>query len=85
MNATGAMAGETSTYEDLWRYTVANYHAGSGCTAYAIHQAWLNEGLLNWELVKKYFTEPCKGVIPYVEKITEGEVEFNPTQPASNP
>ena len=85
MNATGAMAGETSTYEDLWRYTVANYHAGSGCTAYAIHQAWLNEGLLNWELVKKYFTDPCKGVIPYVEKIADGGAEITQPQPASTP
>lgn len=84
-NATGAMAGETSTYEDLWRFTVANYHAGSGCTAYAIHEAWLNEGLLNWEIVKEYFTEHCRGVIPYVEKITDGEGELSPTEPASNP
>jgi len=72
-NATAELAGDVSTYEDLWRFTVANYHAGPGCVSYAIHQAWLNVGLLNWEQVQEYFTEPCKGVIPYVEKITEIE------------
>jgi len=72
-NATGELAGDVSTYEDLWRFTVANYHAGPGCVSYAIHQTWLNVGLLNWEQVQEYFTEPCKGVIPYVEKITEIE------------
>ena len=65
--------------------TIANYHAGAGCLAYAIHQAWLNEGLLNWEVVKKYFTEPCQGVIPYVEKITDGGGQFSLLLPESIP
>lgn len=84
-NATGETSGAVSTYEDLWRYTIANYHAGAGCLAYAIHQAWLNEGLLNWEVVKKYFTEPCQGVIPYVEKITDGDGQFSLLLPESIP
>ena len=64
------MAGRVSTYEDLWRFTIANYHAGPGCLSYAIHQAWQNTGSLNWETVAPYFTETCQGVVPYVEKIT---------------
>jgi hypothetical protein len=70
-NATENMAGEVATYEDLWRFTVANYHAGPGCVAYAIHQAWENTGVLDWEQVSTYFTDPCKGVVPYVDKITQ--------------
>jgi len=70
--ATEQVPGSVSNYEDLWRFTVANYHAGPGCLSYAIHMAWQNSpGRLNWENVSSYFTEPCKGVIPYVEKITQ--------------
>lgn len=68
--ATGHIPGEVSTYEDLWRLTVANYHAGPGCVSYAIHSAWQGSGVLTWDLVAERFTEPCRGVIPYVEKIT---------------
>lgn len=69
-NATTHMAGSIASYEDLWRLTVANYHAGPGCVSYAIHLAWLNTGSLAWSEVSQHFTEPCKGVVPYVEKIT---------------
>jgi hypothetical protein len=71
--ATNSMAGLVSTYEDLWRLTVANYHAGPGCMAFAIHQAWTfsSNGRLTWEDVKNNLTEPCLGVVPYVEKITQ--------------
>lgn len=68
--ATNAMAGEVSAYEDLWRFTVANYHAGPGCVAYAIHSAWQDTGRLTWGDVAVRFTEPCQGAVPYVEKIT---------------
>lgn len=68
--ATNSSPGMVATYEDLWRFTIANYHAGPGCTAYAIHQTWLNTGRLTWEDAIDYFTDPCRGVIPYVEKIT---------------
>lgn len=66
----GMVAGMVSTYEDLWRFTVANYHAGPGCVSFAIHQAWQNTGMLTWDEVSARLTEPCKGVVPYVEKIT---------------
>lgn len=69
--ATEQMAGRVATYEDLWRLTIANYHAGPGCVSFAIHQAWQTETTLNWEVVKTRFTEPCMGVVPYVEKITQ--------------
>jgi hypothetical protein len=69
-NATFNMAGAVATYEDLWRFTVANYHAGPGCVSYAIHGAWQGVGKLTWDEVSTRFTDPCKGVVPYVEKIT---------------
>ena len=69
-NATELSSGVVSTYEDLWRFTIANYHAGAGCTSFAIHQTWQNTGNLTWSEVATRFTDPCKGVIPYVEKVT---------------
>ena len=68
--ATGQMAGSVANYEDLWRMTIANYHAGPGCTSYAIHTSWQDTHTLTWAEIAPRFTEPCKGVIPYVEKIT---------------
>ena len=68
--ATEQMAGTVSSYEDLWRFTIANYHAGSGCLAYAIHTTWQSTGMLTWQQVSTSFTEACRGVVPYVEKIT---------------
>lgn len=68
--ATQLPAGSVSSYEDLWRFTIANYHAGPGCVAYAIHRAFVAGTPLTWEKVREQFTDPCKGVIPYVERIT---------------
>jgi hypothetical protein len=69
--ATSSMAGRVASYEDLWRLTIANYHAGPGCTSYAIHTAWNEFDSLAWEIVAPTFTEACKGVVPYVEQITK--------------
>jgi len=86
-NATRQTAGDVSNYEDLWRFTVANYHAGSGCTAFAIHQAWESTGILTWEEVASRFTAACQGVVPYVEKITnvEAPVDLGSLAPVPSP
>jgi hypothetical protein len=69
-NATQRSAGSVASYEDLWRLTIANYHAGPGCVSYAVHTAWGVSGRLTWEGISTRFTEPCQGVVPYVDKIT---------------
>lgn len=69
--ATNESAGSVSDFENLWRFTIANYHAGPGCLSYAIHKTWSYNKDLTWENVLEYLTEPCQGVIPYVDKITE--------------
>jgi hypothetical protein len=70
VTATELSPGAVASYEDLWRFAVANYHAGPGCTSFAIYQAWQSAGKLTWETVSQRFTEACKGVVPYVEKVT---------------
>ncbi|UCH61443.1 MAG: hypothetical protein JSV61_08150 [Anaerolineales bacterium] len=70
-NASGKIAGTVSSYEDLWRLTVANYHTDPGCLSYAVHMAWnTNTNRILWDEVSTQFTVPCKGVVPYVEKIS---------------
>jgi len=69
-NATGNIAGQVSDYEELWRFTVANYHIGPGCLSYAMYTAWAARATMDWEHVSDYLTEPCESVIPYVENVT---------------
>jgi hypothetical protein len=69
--ATQSIPGAVSTYEDLWKFTIANYHAGPGCVAYAITSAWASNNSLTWDDVSQNFTDACRGVIPYVNKITQ--------------
>jgi len=69
---TGEKPGKVSSYEDLWRLTLANYHAGPGCMSYAIFNAWsTNRVELLWEEVTTRLTPACQGVVPYVDKITQ--------------
>jgi hypothetical protein len=70
-NASNEMPGIVTSYEDLWRFTIANYHIGPGCLSYAIYLAWSETGEITWETVSEKLTEPCKGVIPYVNKIAQ--------------
>jgi len=69
-NATGQIPGEVSSYENLWRFTVANYHVGPGCLSYAMYTAWSAGAEMDWEHVSTYLTVPCKSVIPYVAAVT---------------
>lgn len=68
-NGTGDLAGEISSYEELWKYTIANYHVGPGCLSYAIYTSWAARATMDWEHVSSYLTEPCGSVIPYVTEV----------------
>ena len=71
-NATGEIPGKVAGFEDLWRFTVANYHGGPGCLSYAIHTSWdANPVKLSWADVSTRFTVACQGVVPYVDQITK--------------
>ncbi len=70
-NGTGQIAGKVSNYEDLWRFTLANYHAGAGCLSYAVYSAKSKGDKIDWAHVSTYFTQPCQGVISYVAKVAK--------------
>ena len=68
-NAAGKLAGFSSSYQDLWRFTLINYNAGSGCLEKAVRQAQTDGKPLNWPSVSARLESACQGVIPYVEEI----------------
>ncbi len=69
-NAPGQLAGAVATYEDLWKFTIADYHVGPGCLSYAMYTAWSSSRTLDWDHVSNHLTEACQSVIPYVDQIT---------------
>jgi hypothetical protein len=70
-NASKKTAGALTSYEDLWKLTVANYHAGPGCLSYALYSAWTHGDPMDWEHISTYFTQPCQGVVYYVQQIAK--------------
>ena len=69
VNATLSMPGQISSYEDLWRFTLANYNGGPGCLSFAIHSAWGLREPMDWEHVSGHLTPACQGMIAYVDLV----------------
>lgn len=69
LNTSGTSPGAVSTYEDLWKMTLANYNAGPGCLANAMTRAWRKNRLLTWSTVSQEFTSGCESALDYVESI----------------
>jgi hypothetical protein len=66
-NATGKTPGAVSSYDDLWRFTLVNYHAGPGCLSDAIYRT---SGIpITWGSVAYELDRECPGVTEYVTKI----------------
>ena len=69
-NETDQVAGEIVSYEDLWRFTLANYHGGPGCMAKAITAVEKEGDPLNWENLSAELEPNCPWVLEYVEDVT---------------
>ncbi len=70
-NVTSTRAGRVSTYEDLWKITLVNFNAGSGCTALALKSAHREYNYLSWENVLNELSQNCTLSIDYVTNITQ--------------
>lgn len=70
-NETNRPPGEVATYEDLWRYTLVNYNAGSGCLAKALTAVNGKEKPLSWDNVSAELEDICPQAVEYVSDITE--------------
>ena len=74
-NVTGLTpAGSSATYEDLWKFTLTNYHAGPGCLGNAFEATLAEETeearQLTWENVALHLEPVCQSAINYVDAIS---------------
>ena len=69
-NLTGLEPGLSSSYEDLWRFTLVNYNAGPGCLSNAVQQALARNEALTWANITAHLEPACQGAIGYVEDIS---------------
>jgi len=62
--------GDVSSYEDLWRFTLVNYHAGSGCLGEAMEQIISEEKPVSWYFISSALNVKCPNAVEYITKIT---------------
>ncbi len=70
-NHIGLPPGDGSGYEDLWRYTLVNYHAGPGCLSDAIKSTKKSGQTINWGNISIKLNTLCPGAVEYVDKVTK--------------
>jgi hypothetical protein len=63
--------GEITSYQDLWRFTLVNYHGGSGCLADALIVVHKRKEALTWENISTALEDNCPWVLEYVDDITK--------------
>lgn len=66
----GLSPAEVASYEDLWRFTLVNYHAGPGCLANALNQVKQTHLPVDWPSVSSKLSTLCPSAVEYVQKVT---------------
>jgi hypothetical protein len=61
--------GEIASYEDLWRLTLVNYHAGPGCLGRTLEGMRPRPRRLVWAEVAEAMPAECESGVGYVEAI----------------
>ncbi|MEN8173253.1 MAG: S8 family serine peptidase, partial [Chloroflexota bacterium] len=73
-NLTGKPAAGLVSYEDLWKFTAANYNAGPWCLNVSFNQTLRVGEYLRWKRIATHFPEACEGVLGYVKNVTQFDV-----------
>lgn len=68
-NTTGKYPGQVASFEDLWKFTLVNYNAGSGCLGNAIQNTFQSGQLLTWANVSSHLDAACTQAVDYVNDI----------------
>lgn len=84
-NTTAKAPADVIVYEDLWRFTLANYHAGAGCVTEAMLQTAQSSRSLTWANVAANLDPACQTAITFVENITREPVDIPVFKPDSPP
>lgn len=69
-NTTAGPAGQSSSFVDLWKFTLVNYNAGAGCLEEAVQEAYRAGRPLDWANVSSRLDEACQAAIKYVDDIS---------------
>jgi hypothetical protein len=70
-NVSGKAPGNVASYEDLWKFTLANYNAGPGCIGEAIQTTKDNGQPLEWDNVAANLNGICSVAGDYVNDISQ--------------
>jgi hypothetical protein len=69
-NVTRKEISEASTYEDMWKMSVANYYAGAGCLGNSLREvAKENPETITWDLLSPKLQGVCQIAQDYVERV----------------
>lgn len=79
-NNTDKKPGATTSYEDLWKFTLVNYNAGAGCLSLAIGKTLDENEDLDWEHLSANLTVVCMGAKDYVEDISLSNITSEPNE-----
>ena len=66
--ATGHRPAELMSYEDFWRFALANYHSGAGCMFQALQRAGNSTG---WSGIAANLSPGCASGLVYIRRIEE--------------
>jgi len=61
--------GDVSSYEEMWKITVANYHSGSGCMGTGLIESAQNSEKLTLKAVGDHLLGDCKQALSYVDNV----------------
>lgn len=75
-NYTEKQPSEVCSYEDLWRFTLVNYHAGSECLGAAIEQIVAEDKPLTWYFVSTALNVDCPNAVEYISTITSVKLDL---------
>ncbi|MBN2047006.1 MAG: hypothetical protein JW750_04100 [Anaerolineaceae bacterium] len=68
---TGRKVSDKVSYEDMWAFSLANYHSGIGCMMDAIGEVESRNQKLEWDNVSVFLQqkEYCAGAASYIDRI----------------
>ncbi len=72
-NLTSFPAGQITSHDDLWRFTLVNYNAGPGCLWKALSRTWKARDDLDWEHVAANLDPICRLGVDYVMEVSRGD------------